>query len=361
MNYQEKQFIREVLGPIASTAAPDSFDDAVTIDLAELTGQPDAPFLVYSIDQPSFVRSADRNLDPFRYYGRWIAGTTCNDVIAMGGRCRGFSLALAAPLETETSDVQSLVLGITDVLERCGATYEGGNLDSGQLTTVGLAWGIVARHGIVRRGGAREGDMIVVTGELGLGWLEYQLRTHGLSDLIDPLDKEAFLRYKEMPIGAAAAVAAVADKGWFTSGMDLSDGLIEFLYTVQQRSSLGCVIDCAALPVSMAVQRNMPLLADIGKGLMDVLHGTPELIALEPGYDSPLRHAFTVSPAAVGAAQDVFLAHGASLHVIGEVTQESAVLLRRENSCTEIPAFWDDQLRQESPLTAWATFLQAFS
>ena len=140
INFNEKQFIEEVLGPMASTAAGENFDDAVIIDLAELTGQPEAPFLVYSIDQPSFVRHADSNFDAFRYYGRWIAGVTCNDIIAMGGRCRGFSLALTAPLDTEVANVQSLALGITDVLDLLGSKYEGGNLDRGPVSTVGLAW-----------------------------------------------------------------------------------------------------------------------------------------------------------------------------------------------------------------------------
>lgn len=65
MNFNEKQFIKEVLGPMASTAAGENFDDAVIIDLAELTGQPDAPFLVYSIDQPSLSATRIRTLMHF--------------------------------------------------------------------------------------------------------------------------------------------------------------------------------------------------------------------------------------------------------------------------------------------------------
>lgn len=360
--YAEKSFIQAVLGPFASTASASGFDDAVVIDLADLTGAQDASYLVYSMDQPSFIRHADPSLDPFRFYGRWIAGTTCNDIIAMGARCRGFSLALAAPPDSEVSDVESLMLGITDVLTRCGARFEGGNLDDGDLTTVGFAWGLAPRHGIVRRAGARPGDVIAVTGELGLGWLEYQIRTHGLADAIDPADRAAFRQYKAMPIGAATAVAEAAEHGWLTSGMDLSDGLVEFLITIAQRNDLGCVIDCDKLPLSAATRRNLPLLAGlIDPEAMAVLSRLPALATLEPGYDSALRHAFTVPRAAIGDAQRVFSAHGAVLHVIGEVTADGPVLLRHEDACTEIPEFWDDKLRQESTLSAWADFLKAFS
>lgn len=360
IDFQEKQFIQEILGPVAKTAALENFDDAVVIDLSDLTGIRNAPFLVYSMDQPSFVRHADDRLDPFRFYGRWVAGTTCNDVIAMGGRCRGFSLALAAPPESKIDDVRLLIHGIKDVLDRCDATYEGGNFDSGDLSTVGFAWGIVPREGIVRRSGAQLGDHIVVTGELGLGWLEYQLRKNELTKLIPVEDRPTFLEYKLMPVGAAAAIANVAERGWFTSGMDLSDGLVEFLYSIVHHSKLGCEVDAEALPLSFAARRNLSLFGLIEPRAAKALRRVPELITLEPGYDSPLRHAFTIRPDALSPAQEIFRYYGDSLYDIGQVTGESKVILRVAETCSEIPPFWDDQLRQESTLGAWVKFLEEF-
>ena len=55
-DWDEKSFITQVLGRFATTARPDDFDDSVIIDLGELTDKPAAPLLVYSMDQPSFVR-----------------------------------------------------------------------------------------------------------------------------------------------------------------------------------------------------------------------------------------------------------------------------------------------------------------
>jgi thiamine-monophosphate kinase len=357
-DFDEKRFIHEVLGPSATTATANQFDDAVVIDLAELTGQPEADYLVYSMDQPSFVRHPDPDLSPFHYYGRWVAGTTCNDVIAMGARCRGFSLALAAPSDTEVDDVAALVRGITDVLARCGAAYEGGNFDRGPLGTVGLAWGTAPRDGLVRRSGARPGDRIAVTGELGLGWLEYQLRSHDLTHRVEPEDRAVFRGYKAMPVGEARAVAAVAERGWLTSGMDLSDGLVEFLYTIRNRNGVGCTVDVARLPVTGAVRRNLPLLAEIVPAVAGTLRAEPALVAFDPGYDSPMRHAFTVRPEAVGPARRVFQEHGASLEIIGEVTDGPAVVLDRGGRRVPIPPFWDDQLREQKLLSAWAEFIR---
>lgn len=360
-DWDEKSFITQVLGRFATTARPDDFDDSVIIDLGELTDQPAAPLLVYSMDQPSFVPSPNPDINPFRFNGRWIAGVTCNDVIAMGARCRGFSLALASPPDLETSQIEELLTGITDVLDNCGAAYQGGNLDSGQLNAVGLAWGLVPRQGIVRRGGARPGDAIAVTGELGLGWLEYHLRRNKLLDQLSAQDAERFRHYKDMPVGAAAAIAAVAERGLFTSGMDLSDGLVEFLYTIVGRSGAGCVIDVSSLPVSSATRRNLPLLRSILPGSADVLERHPELIAFDPGYDSPLRHAFTAPAGQVAEATRICAEHGTPLHVIGHVVAEPRVLADfGDGKRAEVPAFWDDQFRQEDKLSAWSTFLQAF-
>ncbi|MGZ3431521.1 MAG: AIR synthase-related protein, partial [Isosphaeraceae bacterium] len=211
------------------------------------------------------------------------------------------------------------------------------------------------------RSGALPGDKIVVTGELGLGWVEYQLRKHGLTERVSQEDRKVFLDYKTMPIGAAAAIAAVAEAGWFTSGMDLSDGLVEFLYSVLSLTGHGCVIDAAALPISATTRRTMPLLVHVVPEAAEVLRRHSEAIAFDPGYDSPMLHAFTVRPDHLLAAREIFHGQGASLHVIGEVTEEKIVSLQRGPDHVVIPPFWDDQLRQESLLTAWVKFLAAFA
>lgn len=360
-DWDEKSFIRQVLGRFARTARPAEFDDSVIIDLAEVTGYSDAPFLVYSMDQPSFIPSPNPDLDPFRFYGRWVAGVTCNDVIAMGARCQGFSLALATLPDLETTQIETLLGGITDVLDNCGAAYEGGNIDSGPLNAVGMAWGVVPRRGIIRRSGARPGDVIVVTGELGLGWLEYHARKHKLLDQLSTEDAERFRHYKDMPVGAVAAIAAVAERGLFTSGMDLSDGLVEFLYTIAGRGDGGCVIDLQSLPVSPTTRRNLPLLQSLLPDSADVLKRYPMLIAFDPGYDSPLRHAFTTPAGHAAEAARICAEHGVPLHVIGHVVPEPGVLADfGDGKRAEIPPFWDDQFRQEDKLAAWSTFLQAF-
>src|SRR6185436_10120106 len=73
----EKEFIKAVIGRYADTAAADRFDDCVTIDLEKLCGVAGLPYLVYSMDHPSFIRRGLGPEDEHRFYGRWVAAAVC--------------------------------------------------------------------------------------------------------------------------------------------------------------------------------------------------------------------------------------------------------------------------------------------
>ncbi len=357
-DYDEKHFIQEVLGPAAVTASLQEFDDAVTIDLAPIVGLDDAPLLVYSIDHPSFVKHQDATIDAHRFYGRWVAGVTCNDIIAMGARCRGFALDLSAPPDTDTGAIEQLMVGINDVLSCYGANYEGGNFDANSFETVGMAWGTVERHAIVRRRGARLGDLLVVTGTVGLGWLEYQLRKSDLLQFVNDADTEALRSYKALPIVHMEAIASIADNGIWSSGMDLSDGLVEFVHTIVDRNDgLGCTVFLHALPVSEAVRRNAHLFTHLSTAVGEAVTALPQLIGLEAGYDSPLCHAFTLCPTDFEHARKAMRASGGDLFAIGEVTDTGNAVLDTSRGTTILPRFWDDQLRNGSTFDAWSEFV----
>ena len=141
--------------------------------------------------------------------------------------------------------------------------------------------------------------------------------------------------------------------------MDLSDGLVEFLYTIVGRSGAGCVIDVSSLPVSSATRRNLPLLRSL-PGSAYVLERHPELIAFDPGYAAPASCLHRAA-GQVAEATRICAEHGTPLHVIGHVVAEPRVLADfGDGKRAEVPAFWDDQFRQEDKLSAWSTFLQAF-
>src|SRR5207248_4923735 len=150
----EKTLIRNVLSTYATTARAGALDDCVVIDLDRIPGPAGGGYLVYSMDHPS---PTDRPLPAgfeWRFHGRWLAACTCNDVLAMGGRPRGFSLDLAVPDCADVAMVTALYDGIADVLGEYDTVFEGGNTDINPRTgTVAMCWGTVSRPGVIRRRG----------------------------------------------------------------------------------------------------------------------------------------------------------------------------------------------------------------
>ena len=339
---QEKDFIKCVLGQYAVTASADRFEDCVVIDLEELCGVKGLPYLVYSIDHPSFVRRGLGDALDYRFYGRWVAAIVCGDVLAMGARPKGFALDLAVPVDMDDEPVKSIFQGLRDVLDAYGATFEGGNLDANALELVGYAWGIVSRDKIIRRAGARVGDYVVATGMLGFGWADWILRKLGRFNALSAQAQESFRGYKLMPLAPHQAMLEAVENGGITSGMDLSDGLIEFLYTILERSGLGVRLEETLFPVAPEMEQ-----------AAEILNVRPTLLTLEAGYDTPLTHGWTVAPEAWPNIQRVFQKYGKSVYHLGYVTEEPQVLLETSKGPKAIECFWDDQFRKDSVIDRW--------
>jgi len=347
----EKSFLKEVVSKYAITAMTKEFDDCIVIDLDELLGMKNLPYLVYSIDHPSFIkRPVDEEL-MYKFYGRWVAAIVCGDVLAMGAKPKGFSLDLAAPLNTEVQKIEYILQGIRDVLDRYGVVYEGGNFDVNALETVGMAWGIVDQDKIIRRSGAREGDIIATTTTLGYGWADYISRKLKQTHLLSQQTCHNFQQFKIMPEAPIKAILEAVNAGGITSGMDLSDGLIEFLYTVKERNQLGCTV-CEEW---IAVTQEMD---EVAKKILGI---RPGLLALEAGYDTPLGHAYTVAPKKWAELSSIFEKNHSRLYKIGVVAKKPEILLKTtEGNTVTIPPFWDDQFNKENVVERWLNLIKQF-
>jgi len=344
--FEEKAFLKDFIAKYALNAASEEFDDCIVIDLSKILCISDLPYLVYSIDHPSFIERPlpiDEETQ-YRFYGRWTAATICGDVLAMGAQPRGFSLDISAPLETQVRNLDYILQGVSDVLGAYETTYEGGNFDVSDLEMVGIAWGIVDQDKIIRRSGAREGDIIAVTTALGYGWAEYISRKMGKTHLLSRQTQEKFHSFKSMPLAPIKAILAAVKTDGITSGMDLSDGVIEFLYTILERNRLGTRIYEDWIWIT-------PEMEEVANKVLNMRAG---LLALEPGYDTPLAHAYTVNPDAWEDVNSAFENNNAKLYKIGVVTKEPQIVLETVYKRTvPIPAFWDDQFGKHNVIARW--------
>src|SRR5436190_1739464 len=92
-----------------------------------------------------------------------------SDIAAMGGAPVAAFLSLALPAETDARWVDGFLAGLLKLAARFGVPLAGGDVaeSAGGIAADVVVLGSVARGGALLRSGARVGDSIYVTGELG--------------------------------------------------------------------------------------------------------------------------------------------------------------------------------------------------
>ena len=135
------------------------------------------------------------------------------------------------------------------------------------MTLVGTALGRVPKARILLRSGARAGDIVVVTGDLGrAGW--------AARVLADPGRRGEALEVLMRPYPRVEEGTFFSESGAVTSCMDISDGLGTTVHQMSQASKVSFVIDYDAIPVY--------------RGLRDADRKTIEDLALYYGGDFEL-------------------------------------------------------------------------
>jgi thiamine-monophosphate kinase len=224
-----------------------------------------------------------------------------SDLAAMAATPAWCTLALTLP-EADEAFVDAFLDGFLALADEHGVSLVGGDTTSGPLSVTVTAHGLVPAGEALRRGGARAGDEVWVTGTLGdaAGALS-QWRAGG------PFS--AKLRYRlDRPTPRVAA--GIALRGLATAGIDLSDGLAADLGHVLRASGLGARIDLGRLPTSRTLADHF-----------DEARRWP--LQLSGGDDYEL--CFTAPPAAAFAIEQALAACETSATVIGQVQAGACV------------------------------------
>ncbi len=100
--------------------------------------------------------------------GWYATAVNLSDIAAAGARPLGFVAALSMPASTDVEFLRGLAQGMEECVREFGIAVLGGDTkEADALSIAGTAFGRVQKDRILLRTGARPGDVIVVTGDLG--------------------------------------------------------------------------------------------------------------------------------------------------------------------------------------------------
>lgn len=237
-----------------------------------------------------------------------------SDVAAMGGMPR-FVLASGGAPDPETT--LRCFRGVAEACEAFGAYPIGGDTTRAGALTVDVAiLGELASPPVLRSG-ARPGDLLAVTGELGASAAGFLSLEAGRKE------PERLVRKHLRPEPRVEAGLAAARLG-ASAMIDLSDGLASDVRHICERSGVGCRIDLDLLPI-----------ADDTRMLAESLERDAEVLAVSGGEDYELLIA---APEAV--IQELSEELDVPLAVIGEVT-DSDVVFHRGGEAVDGLSGWD--------------------
>jgi thiamine-monophosphate kinase len=177
--------------------------------------------------------------------GHKALAVNLSDLAACGAQPMGFTLALSLPRADE-SFIAAFAEGLFALAQAHGIELVGGDTTAGPLNICISAWGEVPPGQALLRSGARVGDEIWVSGQLGDARLALEV-FRGQWQLLG----DQFERVRQaMELPQPRVALGLALRGVASSAIDLSDGLLGDLHHVLRRSQVGATVDVDALPRS---------------------------------------------------------------------------------------------------------------
>lgn len=270
-------------------------DDCAVLDL----GIPER-FLLFKTDAVVSGIHFNPETEPEKV-GHKALARCLSDVAAMAGNPTAALVTLALPRQFEAAFVEAIYRGMNALARKYEVAIVGGetttNPDRLLLSVALIGW--VERKKVTLRTGAREGDAIFVTGELGGSLTGKHLE-------FDPRLEQARWLADHFPPHCM---------------IDLSDGLAGDLRHILEASKVGAELLGSAIPISAAAR--LPKSSSSSK--------PPLLAAMTDGEDFEL--AFTVAPGIAVALLDAWKERFPELRLscIGKITGEPGIRINDQH------------------------------
>ncbi len=283
-------------------------DDAAVIDLGD-------KYLLLSTDLLLEGIQFDLTYTPLRHLGYKAVVTNIMDIYAMNGTPSQLTISIGVSKRFSVEMLDELYDGIRQACEEYNVDLVGGDTTS-SLTGLTLSVsvvGFVAKDKIAYRSGAKENDLICVSGNLGAAFLGLQILERekqvfaGNSEVQPQLEGFDFILQRQLkPEARKDIIELLAELDIKpTSMIDLSDGLASDVLQLCKSSKVGARIYLDKMPIASETFR-----------AAEELNFDPVVAALNGGEDYELL--FTVP-----IEMHENLKNLGGIDIIGHVTSES--------------------------------------
>lgn len=211
---------------------------------------------------------------PLKHLGYKAVVVNLSDVYAMNGTPRQITVSLGISKRFTVEHIAQLYQGIRAACEEYGVDLVGGDTSAsvtGLIISI-TCLGEAKKDDIVYRSGARDTDLICVSGDLGAAYMGLQLLERereagaGQKDFQpDFAGREYILERQLKPEARRDVIAEIRQLGIKPTAMiDISDGLSSELLHIAKQSNIGCRIYEDRIPIDyqtaiMAEELNMNL------------------------------------------------------------------------------------------------------
>ncbi len=274
-------------------------------DDASVIREKDGSLTLLSTD--TFVEGVDFDpvYTPFTLFGYKIISASVSDIYSMNGTPSSALINLALPNRMSVQMVEDLYTGIDNACKNYGIEVVGGDLTGNHQNAVisVTIYGKAEENKVVSRSGAKAGDAICVTGDVGaaLAGLRILMREKQFweqqeNEAIQPdLGDYRFVVQRQLMPGARKDLIQelAAQEVVPTSMIDITKGVISEVTELCMASDLGAHIYQAALPIAIETRK-----------VADEMEEDVDRYALFGGEDLELM--FTLSEQQVEAFAEYF-------------------------------------------------------
>jgi thiamine-monophosphate kinase len=245
-----------------------------------------------------------------------------SDLAAKGVQPLAILASIGVPRNLTIKDIQKIGKGLNEGAREYNTYVLGGDTnEASDLIINCLAFGICEKRHLIRRSGAKPGDIVAVTGLFGKTSSGLKILLEGFS--APPKLRKELVNAVYVPHTRLKEGLALAQTQAVTASIDSSDGLAWSLYELSVASNVGFLID------------NLPVASET-KQFAKIHRLDPTELSLYGGEEYELL--VTIKPRLWNKAKKAVEHVEGSLIKIGVVTKEKKLLLKAEGKKVSIEA-----------------------